>query len=163
MITIRFIQKGEEEAVKQVIYKVAYNIFGFDGTLEDSIRHYEELGVLDDLKDVQANYFEADGTFLVATNGERVIGSGAIRKIDTDTAELKRMWLLDEYHGQGIGYRLIQKLFDFAHKTGFQRIRLQTSSEQIRALEFYRKLGFYEIPSYNKDTDEVSMEIHVKE
>ena len=161
MIIIRPIQEGDIPTVRQIIYQAAYNIFGFDGTLEDSIRHYEGLGVLDDLKDVQANYFEAGGTFLVAHNGEQVVGSGAMRRLDVETVELKRMWLMETYHGQGIGYRLINRLFDLAREKEYTRVRLQTSPEQLRALAFYRKVGFYEIPCYNEDIDEISMEIRL--
>lgn len=159
MITIRPVCEEEIPAVKGIIHSVAYNIFGFNGTLEDSIRHYEVLGVFKDLEDVKANYFEAGGLFLIALNGVEIIGSGAIRRLTEDSAELKRMWLLEAYHGQGIGYRLVSQLFAFAREKGYTRICLQTSPEQIRALAFYRKVGFYEIPCYNNDFDEISMEI----
>ena len=161
MITIRPIQEAEIPAVKRVILTVAYNIFGFDGTLADSIRHFEASGEFNDMDDVQAHYFAARGLFLVALNGEQVIGSGALRKLSGDTAELKRMWLLGAYHGRGIGYRLLMQLFDFAREQGYARIRLQTSPEQVRALDFYRKVGFYEIPPYNEDVSEISMEIEL--
>ena len=78
MITIRPVHEEEIPAVKQIIHRVAYNIFGFDGTLEESILYYEELGIHQDLEDVRAHYFNAGGTFLVALYGEQVIGSGAL-------------------------------------------------------------------------------------
>jgi len=161
MITIRPIKPEEIPAVKRIILSVAYNIFGFDGTLEESFRHYEASGELIDMDDVGSHYFENGGMFLVVLNGEQVIGSGALRRLDSETAELKRMWLLEAYHGQGIGYRLINHLLDFARKNGYVRIRLQTSPEQVRALGFYRKIGFYEIPSYNDDVGEISMELNL--
>ena len=161
MITIRPIREAEIPAAKRIILTVAYNIFGFDGTLEDSLRHFEASGEFKDMDEVQAHYFEARGTFLVALNGKRVIGSGALRRLEDDTAELKRMWLLEAYHGQGLGYRLLMRLFDFAREQKYRRIRLQTSPEQIRALDFYRKVGFYEIPCYNEEVSEISMEIRL--
>ena len=159
MITIRPIREAEIPAAKRIMLTVAYNIFGFDGTLADSLRHFEVSGEFKDMDNVQAHYFEARGTFLVALNGEQVIGSGALRKLDANTAELKRMWLLEAYHGQGLGYRLLMRLFDFAREQKYRRIHLQTSPEQVRALNFYRRVGFYEIPSYNEDVGEISMEI----
>jgi putative acetyltransferase len=163
MITIRPIRTEEIPAAKRVILSVAYNIFGFDGTLEESIRHFEASGELRDMENVTSHYFEAGGTFLVVLNGEQVIGSGALRRLDDETAELKRMWLMEPYHGQGIGYRLINQLFDFARNNSYVRIRLQTSPEQVRALDFYRKVGFYEIPCYNEDFGEISMELSLME
>jgi len=163
MITIRPIKPQEIPAAKRVILSVAYNIFGFDGTLEESFRHYEASGELIDMDDVGSHYFENGGMFLVVLNGEQVIGSGALRRLDSKTAELKRMWLLEAYHGQGIGYRLIKHLLDFARKKGYARIRLQTSPEQVRALDFYRKIGFYEIPPYNDELGEISMELNISD
>jgi len=159
MITIHPIKQEEIPQAKRIILSVAYNIFGFEGTLEESIRHFEASGEFNDMDDLQSNYFEAGGTFLVVLNGEQVIGSGALRRLNTKMAELKRMWLLETYHGQRIGYRLIHQLIDFAHQSGYDRIRLQTSPEQIRALRFYRKVGFYDIPCYNGDIGEISMEM----
>jgi len=163
MITIRPIKPEDISAAKRVMLSVAYNIFGFDGTLEDSIRHFEAVGRFKDMDEVQSHYFDNKGMFLVALDGEQVIGSGALRRLDDETAELKRMWLLEAYHGQSIGYRLISQLIDFASISGYEHIRLQTSHEQIRALNFYRKVGFYEIPSYNDDLDEISMELSLLE
>jgi putative acetyltransferase len=161
MITIRPIREEDIPAAKRVILSVAYNIFGFDGTLEDSLRHFLAVGKLKDMDDLQGNYFKAGGIFLVALNGEQVIGSGALRRLYAETAELKRMWLLEAYHGQGIGYRLITNLFEFARDQGYARVRLQTSPEQVRALAFYRTVGFREIACYNQDIREISMEIKV--
>ena len=161
MITIRPIREEEIPAAKRVILTVAYNIFGFEGSLEDSIRHFEVAGKLKDMDEFQVHYFDNGGIFLVVLNSEQVIGSGALRRLDDETAELKRMWLLEAYHGQGIGYRLIAQLFEFARKQGYARVRLQTGSEQVRALDFYRKVGFVEIPSYNDDIDEISMELEL--
>jgi len=163
MITIRPIRESDVPDAKRVILSVAYNIFGFDGTLEDSIRHFLAAGKLKEMDDLNGNYFNAGGTFLVALNGEQVIGSGALRRLDEGIAELKRLWLLDEYQGQGIGYRLVTNLIDWARVKGYKRIRLQTSAEQIRALAFYRKVGFYEIPCYNGGVDEISMELNLSE
>ncbi len=159
MLTIRPLHAEDIPQVKRIIHTVAYGIFGFDGSLEDSIRHFSGSGIFSDLDDFQAHYFDNAGTFLVALDDGQVIGCGAIRRLDEETAELKRMWLLEAYQGRGVGYRLIGELFAFARSRGYRRIRLQTSPEQTRALAFYRKLGFYEIPCYNDDGTEISMEI----
>ena len=159
MITIRPITPEEIPAARRVILTVAYNIYGWDGGLEDSIRHFESTNEFDDMAHVTEHYFQNDGLFLVVLDDDKVIGSGAIRKFDPTTAELKRMWLLETYHGKGIGYQVISQLFDFARSKHYQRIILQTSPEQTRAIAFYKKLGFDEIPCYNEKPEEISMEL----
>ena len=89
-----------------------------------------------------------------------IIGTGAICKLDDTTCELKRVWLLFDYHGRGLGYRLIQELLGFARKKGYQRIRLETDRhDQRRAYQLYRRLGFYEIPRYSDNTEDAAMEM----
>jgi putative acetyltransferase len=163
MITIRPIRVKEIPAAKHVILSVAYGIYGWSGSLEDSIRHFESTGEFADMDQVETHYFKNDGLFLAVLDDDTLIGSGAIRKLDFETAELKRMWLLESHHGRGIGYQVIKRLFEFARKMGYSRIRLQTGSEQTRALAFYKKIGFHEVPSYNDKTGEISMEINLRE
>lgn len=162
MITIRPILAQEIPAAKHVILSVAYVIYGWNGSLEDSIRHFESTGEFADMDQVESHYFQNDGLFLAVLDDDELIGSGAIRKLDSHTAELKRMWLLESHHGKGIGYQLIKRLFEFARAKGYGHVRLQTGSEQTRALAFYKKLGFYEIPTYNDKSGEISMEINLQ-
>jgi putative acetyltransferase len=161
MIEIRPIHPHEIPQAKHIILSVAYRIYGWKGTLEDSVRHFEGTGEFRDMDEVQSHYFDNNGLFLAALDDGKLIGSGAIRKWDATTAELKRMWLLEDYHGRGIGYQLITRLFDFARTHGYHRIFLQTGSEQSRAVRFYRRLGFVEIPTYNNKPDEISMQIEL--
>ena len=159
MITIRPILKKEIPAAKRVILTVGYGIFGWDGSLEDSIQYFENSNEFVDMDNLQTHYFDNSGLFLAALDDDRLIGTGAIRKISGDIAELKRIWLLDKYQGQGIGFQLATFLFNFAGDQGYQYIRLQTSPQQKRAIAFYKKIGFLEIPCYNEDKEAVSMEI----
>lgn len=158
MITIRPIHPDEIPAARRVILSVAYNIYGWEGSLEDSIRHFESTTEFDDMARVEEHYFQNDGHFLVVLDDDMVIGSGAVRKFDALTAELKRMWLLESHHGRGIGYQVINLLFIFALSKGYGRIILQTSPEQTRAIAFYKRFGFQEISCYNDKLEEISME-----
>lgn len=157
MIYIRPIQQSEVPAARGVILSVAYNIYGWGGTLEESIQHFESSGEFNDMEDVRSHYFDDNGLFLAVFDDAKLIGSGAIRKLDPETAELKRMWLLESYHGKGIGYQVITRLFEFARTQGYKHIFLQTGSEQTRAFTFYQKIGFREIPTYNDKPEEISM------
>ena len=87
---------------------VARNIFHWPGPLEDFMKQFDDRGELIDVDNLQSHYLNNHGLFLVAVDHGQVIGTGAIRHLDKDTAELKRLWLLEAYHGQGIGYRLVQ-------------------------------------------------------
>ena len=160
MIEIRRIQPDEWIAAKRILYRVAHVIFSGSRTLEEFIAYHESIHELKDMDDIQKNYFENGGTFLVMLEDGQMICTGAIRKLDDETCELKRLWLLTEYHGQGLGYRMLQELLSIAKEMGYKRMRLETDPEaQRRALNFYKQIGFYEIPRYTSRTDEVAMEM----
>lgn len=160
MIEIRPIQKHEIPQAKRVIFTVAFEIFGGADTLEDSIAKFSAQGKLSEMDDVQKNYFQNGGTFLVTVNDGRIIGTGAIRRLEEDVCELKRLWLLPEYHGQRLGYRMMQELFRIARQKGYKSMRLFTDPVyQKRAVEFYKRLGFCEIQASGDDPDDIGMEL----
>jgi putative acetyltransferase len=161
MLIIRPIHPDEIPAARHVILSVAYNIYGWERGLEEMTRHFESTGEFEDMAHVEEHYFQNDGLFLVVLDDDKVIGSGAVRKFDEETAELKRLWLLETHHGKGIGYRVINQLFEFARSKGYKRVILQTSPRQIRAIAFYQRLGFQEIESYNGKTGEISMALQL--
>ena len=160
MVTIRRIDPHEVSIAKDLIYSVAHRVFNDTRPLEESVAFYESKGTLEDMDDIQQTYLGNDGTFLVMMDEDRIIGTGAIRKLDDTICELKRVWLLFDYHGKGLGYKMIQELLAFAREKGYQKIRLETDRDnQHRAYELYRRLGFYEIPRYSNHQDEVAMEM----
>ena len=127
---------------------------------KNSAAFYEARGQLHDMDELQPTYFDNDGIFLVMTDDDQIIGTGAVRKIDDEICELKRLWLSFEYHGQKLGYRMMQELLSFACQKGYRRMRLETDQDhQNRAFEFYKRLGFYEIPRYSDNEDDVAMEM----
>ncbi len=160
MVEIRPIREHEIQEAKLVILTVAYEIFKEASTLEESIARYSAQGKLREMDDVQKTYFENRGTFLVAVDDDRIIGTGAIRYLEEGVCELKRMWLLTKYQGQRLGYRMMQELFKIARNNGYKIMRLETDPIfQKRAVEFYKRLGFYEIPRFGDDPDDMGMEL----
>src|SRR5687767_9051738 len=123
MIKIRRIEPHEIPFAKELIYRVAHQVFRDTRPLGESIAFYESKGELHDMDDVQETYFGNNGTFLVMTDDGKIIGTGAICRLDDTTCELKRVWLLFAYHGKGLGYSMIQELLAFAREKGYQRIR----------------------------------------
>lgn len=160
MIEIRRVKPNEASAAKRVIYRVAHEIFNDPRSLEESITYHESRAELKDMDNIQRNYFDNGGIFLIMLDDGQPVGTGAIRKLKDDICELKRLWLLTDYHGRGLGYRMLQELFSFAREKGYRRIWLQTDAlYQARALDFYRRIGFYEIPRYTDRTDDIAMEM----
>lgn len=162
MIEILPMQPHQVEAAKDVITTVASHIYEPGKPVEDFQEMLRHRRLLEDVDNFQEVYLAHHGIFLAVLDEGKLVGTGALKQIDAETAELKRLWLLEQYHGQKIGYMVVMRLFAFAREKGYRRIRLQTGKEQVRALEFYKKLGFYPIPSYSGDEEEISLEIQLE-
>jgi len=159
MINITPIQIHQIMDAKYVITAVAQRIFEPQKTVQEFYDLLEEEGELHDVDNYQQAYVENRGLFLVVMDDDKLIGTGGIKKLEDNIAELKRLWLLEEYHGQKIGYQVFLRLLDYARAHGYEKVWLQTSQRQERAIRFYTQFGFYKIPSYRSSMDNISMEI----
>jgi putative acetyltransferase len=159
MINVIPIQPSHILDAKYVISAVAQRFYVPEKTAKEFYRILEAEGELEDVDNYQQVYMENNGLFLVVLDDEKVIGTGAIKKLEENVAELKRLWLLEEYHGQKIGYQVVKRLLDFARAHGYKKVRLQTGEKQQRAIRFYTRLGFCVIPSYRESMDNISMEL----
>lgn len=90
------------------------------------------------------------GAFLVIYANGDPVGCGAVRRIDPDTAELKRMYVLPAVRGRGLGRRLVAALENEARALGLRRLVLETGIRQAAAIALYRASGFETIPHYGE-------------
>lgn len=90
-----------------------------------------------------------NGTFLVARVEARAVGCGALRKLESMTAEVKHMWVDPAARGRGVGRALLGALEDAARVLGCTAARLDTSSHLPEALRLYRSSGYLETAPYN--------------
>ena len=82
------------------------------------------------------------GTFLVARDGERAIGCGAMRLLDPATAEVKRMYVEPGQRGKGVGWAVLESLEASARQLNVKRLVLETGVYQEAAISLYRRAGF---------------------
>ena len=161
MIQIRRIQPDEWTAAKRVVYRVAHAAFSIPRPLDQFIAEVESQNGFKDLDDIQRNYFDRRGVFLVTAADSQIIGTGAIRQMEEKVCELKRLFLLLEYQGKGMGYRMVMELLRAAREMKYEKIRLETAPVHLkRATALYKRLGFYEIPRYHSThPNDIAMEL----
>ncbi len=105
-----------------------------------------------------ANHFRLDagevvegrGAFLVAYVEGRAVACGAIRREDEHTAEIKRMYVVPEARGRGIGRAVLAALEAEGRRLGVARIVLETGERQLEALALYASAGFDRIPLFGE-------------
>ncbi len=71
-----------------------------------------------------------------------VAGTGALLKLDAETAEVVKMAVDDAVQGQGIGRAMLEALVAEAAQRGFRWVRIETSCRLPAANALYRKCGF---------------------
>jgi ribosomal protein S18 acetylase RimI-like enzyme len=99
----------------------------------------------DDLLNIENEYINNNGDFLICTWGSQIIGMGALRRKDKETAEIKRMRVVEAFQGRGIGKIILMALKESGNQKGYKRLVLDTTSKQIPAQKLYITNGFKEI------------------
>ncbi|WP_328462294.1 GNAT family N-acetyltransferase [Actinoplanes sp. NBC_00393] len=84
--------------------------------------------------------------FLVALDSAgRAVGCGALRRLDADSAEVKRMYVEPGSRGSGVSTAILHALEAAALDRGWTTIRLETGPAQPDAMRFYEREGYTEI------------------
>ncbi len=86
--------------------------------------------------------------FLLARIAERAVGCGAFRPLEPGVAEVKRMFVLPEARGLGVGREILQQLESAAGERGYTSLRLETGLRQPDAIGLYESAGYRRVPCY---------------
>jgi len=87
---------------------------------------------------------------LVAYEINMPVGCGAIKKYDTDTIEIKRMYVTPQSRRKGIAGNILTALEDWAAELACKRCILETGKNQPEAIGLYLKSGYKVISNYGQ-------------
>lgn len=79
---------------------------------------------------------------------ESIIGMGALKKLEQNVGEIKRMYIRPPWRGRGYGKQLLNKLLEKGKEFGLSTFRLETSKFMKVAQHIYKSNGFVEIEEY---------------
>jgi len=91
--------------------------------------------------------------FLVAYDGGEPAGCGGLRALDATHGEVKRMYVVPDRRGTGVSTAILRRLEESARELGWDRLLLETGTEQPDAMRFYEREGFHRIPNYGHYVD----------
>jgi len=112
-------------------------------------------GIEDELANLPGKYAAPKGRLILAIKADQAVGCAALRPIDDEVCELKRMYVLPQNRGQGIGKALAQTLIEEARRIGYRFMRLDTGNFLTAAIKLYESLGFKQIEPYNDVPEEI--------
>jgi len=127
---------SENQDFMVLVYQLDAELAILDG---DDHAFYAQFNKTDKLKYV-----------LLAYEGRRPIGCGAIREYEPGIMEVKRMYTVSDYRGKGVASMVLAELEAWAQEMLYDTCVLETGKRQPDAIGLYRKSGYTIIPNYGQ-------------
>jgi putative acetyltransferase len=135
-VLIRSASDADVEAIRRLVFGVLAE-YGLAGCHQ---------GVDADLDDIEGNYIARGGEFeIVLADDGKLIGTVGLYPKGDGVCELRKMYLLPEVRGRGIGKKLLERMIERAQQRGFHRIELETAGVLVEAIGLYKRYGFQPI------------------
>ena len=93
---------------------------------------------------------DPETTFLIGRIAGEVVACGAVRRLDTTTGEVKRMFVRPAYRRQGLSRLILTALEEDASRRGIRTLRLETGTLQPEAIALYQSAGYTAVPLYGE-------------
>jgi len=101
-----------------------------------------------ELASLPGEYSPPYGCILLARVDGRIAGCVALRKIEDNICEMKRLYVRSPFRGRKIGHKLASRIIREAERLGYKTMRLDTVPQMKEAVALYRSFGFTQIHPY---------------
>jgi GNAT superfamily N-acetyltransferase len=155
---------GHELAVTAAMAADAAGVIALIGRVFAEYRFvYDPATEVQDLLSFAAHYEPPHGAFFVVRDGDVVVGSVGVERIDGATAELHRLYLDADLRGRGLGRALVETVLDWCRARGVSRLVLWSDTRFDQAHRLYTRMGFLPsgertLPGDANDTREFGFE-----
>ena len=98
-----------------------------------------------DLRTIELSYIQPGGMFWFLIVGDEVAGTVAVKRLSQQECELKRLYLLSEHRGCGLGGRLLDEAVAWAKQRGYRSMIAWSDTRFEDAHHVYQSRGFQQI------------------
>ena len=111
----------------------------------------EGFGPSDPEVEAMSLYYKNENAsrYFVSSIDGSVVGGGGIASFNNnnDICELRKLFLLPESRGLGIGKNIVEECLQYAKSQGYKKCYLDTLTSMKSAIILYEKLGFQHLDS----------------
>lgn len=90
------------------------------------------------------------GTYLIGYSNGEPVACGALRPLDDDVVEIRRMFVTRPARRKGFACAILRALEEAACRFGYTRMRLETGNPQLPAMKLYASYGFARIEPFGE-------------
>ena len=116
---------------------------GSDPDLRQLIEHLDKFlwGLYNNRMEFfgQFNYVDEDHLAIVIYDNGKPVGCGCLRQFDSETAEVKRMFVLPSERKKGVAGLVLAELEKWAKESGYTKVILETGDRLTEAINLYQK------------------------
>lgn len=98
----------------------------------------------------QHNTLDKINHVVVCYQDNIAIGCGAFKEFDSDTVEIKRMFVHPDFRGKGIASTVLKELEIWANEIHYTNYVLETGQNNPEAISLYQKNGYKIIQNYGQ-------------
>jgi len=98
----------------------------------------------------QFNKIDALKNCIVVFKDDKAVACGAIKPLNENSMEVKRMFTLPEYRVNGFAVVILEELEKWAKESEYEKTVLETGKLQLEAVALYKKCGYEIIPNYGQ-------------
>ena len=146
MIHIRQISIHDLPALQTIGRKTFAETFAASNSEENLARYlaegFSEEKLATELKNESSAFYFAEEEDKILGYLKVNVGEAQNEPQDPDALEIERIYVLQEFHGKGVGLMLYEQALSIAHEQNAPYIWLGVWEENPRAIRFYHKQGF---------------------
>ena len=98
----------------------------------------------------QYNKIDRINHALVLYLDQKPVSIGAIKEFNSVSMEVKRMYTLPEFRGQGLATKILLELENWTRNLGYKKCVLETGRRQPEAIELYKSKGYSVTSNYGQ-------------